>query len=95
MSEVLHANIFFFIASFATVVFCIIGTLILFQVYKIIKIIRSLLERVESASEAAAEDIAHVRQLVARGGLLSTVFGLAFDVKKKRRSPKKSADEDN
>lgn len=92
MSEVLQANIFFYIASVATVVFCIVVTMILFQVYKIVKIIRSILERVDSASEVMAEDVAHVRQLVATGGLLSTIFGLVFGSKRKKNHAKKSDD---
>ncbi len=84
MSEVLQANIFFFIASCATVVFCIVVTMILYQGYKIMKVIRSILERVDSASEVMAEDVAHVRKLVATGGLVSTVIGLVFGRKKKR-----------
>ncbi len=84
MSEVLQANIFFYIASVATVVFCIVVTMILFQMYKIIKVVRSILERIDSASEVMAEDVAHVRKLVATGGLVSTVIGLVFGRKKKR-----------
>ncbi len=86
MSEVLQANIFFYIASVATVVFCIVVTMMLLQVYKILKVIRSILERVESASEVMAEDVAHVRKLVATGGLISTIVGLVFGKKKSRRA---------
>ena len=92
MSEVLHANIFFFIASIATVIFCIVVTMILFQVYKITKSVRSILERVESASEVVAEDVAHVRQLVATSGLISTIIGLVFGTKNKKSHSKKSAE---
>ena len=86
MSEVLQANIFFYIASVATVVFCIVVTLLLFQVYKILKTFRSILERIDSASEVMAEDVAQVRKLVATGGLVSTIMGLVFGTKKKKRT---------
>lgn len=86
MTEVLQANIFFLIASIATVIFCIVITMILFQGYKIMKVIRSILERVDSASGTMSEDVAHVRQLVATGGLVSTVIGLVFGTKKKKRT---------
>ncbi len=86
MSEVLQANIFFLIASIATVVFCIVVTMILFQIFKIMKTVRSILERIDSASETMSEDVAHVRKLVATGGLVSTVMGLVFGAKKKKRS---------
>jgi hypothetical protein len=65
MNEVLHANIFFIIASLSTVVFCILISLILFHVLKIIRIIRSILEKIEAGSEMIARDVANVRSLVA------------------------------
>ena len=86
MSEVLQANIFFYIASVATVVFCIVVTMILFQIFKVMKTIRSILERIDSASEVMAEDVAQVRKLVATGGIVSTIVGLVFGSKKKKRS---------
>ena len=92
MSEVLQANIFFYIASVATVVFCIVVTMMLFQVYKILKIVRSILERVDSASEVMAEDVAHVRKLVATGGLVSTIVGLVFGKKKNKRAKTEAGD---
>lgn len=84
MSEVLQANIFFFIASIATVVFCIMVTIILFQFYKIAKSIRSIVERIESASEVVAEDVAHLRGLVTNGGLMAMAMSFLFGSKKKR-----------
>jgi hypothetical protein len=92
MSEVLQANIFFYIASVATVVFCIVVTMILFQVYKVMKTVRSILERIDSASDVVAEDVAQVRKLIATGGLVSTIMGLVFGTKKRKRS--KVAEED-
>lgn len=86
MSEVLQANIFFLVASVATVIFCIVVTMILFQIYKVIKAVRSIVERIDSASETMSEDVAHVRNLVATGGLVSTVVGLVFGTKKKKRA---------
>ncbi len=95
MSEVLQANIFFFIASIATVIFCIVVTMILLQMYKIMKVIRSILERIDSVSDSAAKDVAHVRELVAKGGLLSTIFSLAFGAKRKRSRSKMETEENN
>ena len=74
MNEVLHANIFFFIASVATVVFCILGCFILYHVYKIVKSLRAIVERIEAGSEVIARDVAHVRELVASGGIWSRVI---------------------
>jgi len=74
MNEVLHANIFFLIASIATVIFSILACVILYQVIKIVKVIRSILERIEAGSEKIAQDIAHVRSLVSNGGVVSRVI---------------------
>ena len=89
MSEVLQANIFFYIASVATVIFFFLVALVVFEVYKIAKIVRKIMERVASASEVVAEDAARVRELVATGGILTTIFQLVFGAKKKpsRKSP--------
>lgn len=94
MTEVLQANIFFLIASIATVIFSIIVAMILFQVYKLVKLIRSILERIESASDTVAEEVANVRQLVASGGLVSSLIALAMGAKKRARRKKATETDD-
>lgn len=89
MSEVLQANIFFFIASIATVVFCILLSLVLFQFYKIAKSIRAIIERVESATEVMAEDVTRVRELVASSGLLSGILNFILGGTKRRTTTRK------
>lgn len=89
MTEVLQANIFFLIASIATVVFCILVAMVLFQVYKVVKLARGILERINAASEVVAEDAAHVRQLIANGGFLSGLFSLIMKGKKRTRKSTK------
>lgn len=74
MNEVLHANIFFFIASVATVVFCVLICFILYHVLKIVKSLRAIVERIEAGSEVIARDVAHVRELVASGGIWSRLI---------------------
>lgn len=75
MNEVLHANIFFIIASIASVVFFIIVCFVLYQIFKIVKLLRSILERVESASETVAQDITDIRTSLKNGGLFSRILG--------------------
>lgn len=76
MDEILHANIFFIIASVATVVFCIIVSLIFWQVLKIAKSLRKIIERIEAGSEQIAEDAAHMRQFVNQGGVFTKMVGM-------------------
>lgn len=89
MSEVLQANIFFLIASIATVVFCILLSLVLFQVYKIAKSVRGIFERIESASEIVAEDVTRVRELVANGGILTSILNFVLGGKRARSQARK------
>lgn len=102
MTEVLHANVFFFITSIAVIVFTILLCIVLYHVLKITKAIRKIVERVEEGSEVLAEDMHHLRGYFAEGGLIAHLirafFGRAGAAKKKtkRRSSAKIAitDED-
>ena len=62
MTEVLHANIFFIIASVATVCFCLMVCILLYHVIKIVRSIRRIVERVEQGSEALASDVEELRK---------------------------------
>ena len=74
MNEILHANIFFFIASIATVCFCILVCFALYQVIKIMQLVRSILERIEAGSEVLASDLAHIRMFFAEGSFVSRIL---------------------
>jgi hypothetical protein len=85
MNEVLHANIFFIIASLSTVIFCILISFILYHLLKIIRSLRTIIERIEAGSEMIAKDMANVRQLVTSGGLLSRALQFIMGMKGGRR----------
>jgi len=74
MTEVLHANIFFVIASIATVLFTIVVAVILYQVLKIVTSIRRMVERIEAGSETIAEDVEQFRTFVLKGSLVSQLI---------------------
>jgi len=93
MSEVLQANIFFFIASVAIIIFCLIGCAIMYQIYKIIRSIRRIVERIEIGSATLAEDVAEVRATLAASGgfigsILSSLFGMKMSSSRRRRTSK-------
>ena len=71
MTEILHANIFFVIASVATIVFSILLCVAMYLVIKILVSIRAILARIEAGSDLIAEDIQAARDFVAGGGLIS------------------------
>jgi len=85
MNEILHANVFFIIASVATVIFSIIVALVLFQVFKIVQSLRRIIERIEAASEQVADDVAHARSLLYNGGMIAKVMGFMAGTKRKVR----------
>lgn len=74
MTEILHANIFFIIASVGVVLFIIITSLILYQVLKVVKAVRRIVERVERGSEVLAEDIEDIRQNLNPTRLISFIM---------------------
>lgn len=85
MEEVLHANIFFFIASAATILFMLLGAIALYQVIKILKTIRTIVERVEAGSDQLAQDLTTVRSFVASGGIISRIMSFFMSATPRRR----------
>jgi hypothetical protein len=92
MNEVLHANIFFVIASIATVIFCILTCVILYNLLKITKSVRKIVEKVEEGSDMIVEDINSLREAVIQGGffarILQFIMGLQSSGKRKTRRSK-------
>lgn len=86
MTEILHANIFFIIASIATVAFAVMVCVALFYVINILISVRAILHRIEEGSDMIAEDITTVRNFVAKGGLISHLMGLFMQRKDKARA---------
>lgn len=90
MQDVLHANIFFFIASIATVLFALILCLILYQVYKIVRTVRRIVDRIEAGSELIAEDVAHLRSYVMNGNIVARILGFVFGATAKKTRRRRS-----
>jgi hypothetical protein len=99
MNEILHANIFFLIASIATICFCILVCILLFHVIKIARQVSSILDRIEAGSEIIAKDVTKIRSLILEGGIFSRLIGLFVGRKasqsraKRRRSSEEENDE--
>lgn len=82
LTEVLHANIFFIIASIGVIVFGIITSLILYQVLKVVKAVRRIVERVERGSEVLAEDIEDLRYNLNPTRLIGFIMSFIPGIKK-------------
>lgn len=91
MNEILHANIFFVIASVATVVFIIMVCILLYHGIKILIAIRTIVERVAKGSEMITDDMVTFRRFVFGGGLISH---LAQYMSPKRTKRRKTAADD-
>ncbi len=91
MSEILQANIFFFITSVAVVVFTILLCTILYQILKIVKSVKRIVDRVEAGSEQLASDMSKLRSYFQEGGFMGSMFSFFMskrgtEKKQKRRS---------
>jgi hypothetical protein len=82
LNEVLHANIFFIIASVGVVVFIILTSLILYHVYKVVRAVRRIVERVERGSEVLAEDIEDLRENFNPTRILSFIMSFIPGIKR-------------
>ncbi len=74
MNEVLHANIFFIIASIATVMFVILVCIAMYHVIKILIAIRTIVDRIAEGSDVIAEDVSAMRDFVKSGGLVAYII---------------------
>lgn len=74
MTEVLHANVFFFITSIAVIIFTVLLCIVLYHLIKLAKSIRRIVERVEVGSEIIAADLEHIRSYFTEQSLLSRVL---------------------
>lgn len=75
MEEILNANIFFVIASVATIVVCVLICIILFHVIRILVSIRLMIKQIEVGRDMLKNDFANVRTAITKGGLISHLLG--------------------
>ncbi len=74
MSEVLQANIFFFITGIAVIVFSLLLSIALYHLIKILKAVRRIVDRVEAGTETITEDIDRLRTYIMEESFLSRFF---------------------
>jgi hypothetical protein len=100
MTEVLHANVFFFITAIAVIAFTSLLCVALYHIIKLLKSVRRIVRRIEVGSEAIAEDMSHLRTYFKEGSFFSHIIGLLLksqgSTKEKpntKTARKRSADE--
>ena len=92
MSEILQANIFFAITSVAVIIATLFVCIILYQIIKLLKSIRRIVNRIDEGSEVIAEDVAQLRAYVTEGSLVSQIMGFVFGATAKKASRTKRKD---
>ncbi len=97
MDEILQANIFFFITSVGVIALTSMVCVILYHIIKLLRSIRSIVQRVEEGSEVIAEDVRELRAYVVQGSLVSQIMSFVFGkgAKTASRARRKNTDESN
>lgn len=99
MSEVLQANIFFFITGIAVIIFTALLCVALFHLIRFIKTLQRILNRIEEGTEVIAEDMHSMRAYFTEGGfikrLMSTLIGTSrssdtIDITAKKQERRKN-----
>lgn len=78
MTEVLHANVFFFITTVAVVVFTILACVLVYYLIRIVRSIDRIVARIDEGSEVISEDLASIRETLHPKQLMrfaATIFG--------------------
>ncbi len=75
MSEVLQANVFFFITGVAVIVFTALLCVALFHVIKVLKSLRRIMDRIEAGTEVIAEDMQEMRKFFTQEGFFGKLIG--------------------
>ena len=78
MSEVLHADIFFFITGIAVIIFTALVCVVLVHVIKLIASIRRIVARIERGTEALSEDMHALRMHMTGGGAVRKFLHFLF-----------------
>ena len=82
MTEIIQMDIFFFITSVAVVLFTLLLCIAVYQIIKILKGVRRIVERIEEGTEVLADDIDNIRTSFNPARLISFIMGMMPNGKK-------------
>lgn len=80
MSEVLMTNVFFVITGIAIVLASVLFSMVLYQVWRITRVLRRVSEKIEKGAERVAEDAAALKRELTSGKLLGKLIQFALNV---------------
>ena len=75
MTEVLQTNIFFFVTGIAVIVFTALLSVALYQLIRILKSVRRVMDRIEAGSEVIASDMEQFREFFLERSVFSRILG--------------------
>lgn len=94
MSEVLQANLFFFITAFAIVIATFFICVALYYIIRILRVMDKIATRIDEKSSMLADDLTHIRAYIAQGGLMRTIGGIAARVMRRPRRRSTMSDDE-
>lgn len=80
MTEVLQANVFFFITALAVIVFVAMLCVALFHIITVLKLIRRIVARIDEGTATLSEDMRTIRTHMAGGGVVRKLLHFLFGV---------------
>lgn len=98
MSETLLANLFFIITGSAIIAVGVLLCVVLYQVLKVVKLVRGTMERIHTSTELIVEDVKALHQQIADGSVVGRVFAALISGAArttKRRTTRKKKDVTN
>lgn len=85
MESIIHADIFFFIASLGFILFAILFTITALYVIRILHDVQGITGRVKKGVERVADSAEEVIDDIKHDGIIATVSKIAHQETKKRR----------
>lgn len=76
MEDIVKADIFFFIASIALCILTLFSAIILYFVYKVVRAVQRVVDRIEAQSEEIASDVNNFRSFMYKGGIFASIVSL-------------------
>lgn len=97
MNEVLLANLFFIITGMAILVVAAFLAVAIFQLIRVLRTLRTILERVDEATDHFVEDARGLRDQIVSGAVVARTFSAVMQTlagaRSKRRTSRKKRDE--
>lgn len=90
MSEVLHADIFFFITGIAVIIFTALLSVALFHGIKVLKSLRRIMDRIDAGTEIIAEDMQQARAYITGDGFIKKLIMMMMGIKQTPSSAPKA-----